>query len=728
MNLSINKFFTLLASIFFLIIVSFLYLNHLLSAYNKELIDISKNKYETRTTVNMLRQSSDDLTKFARQYVVTGEIEFKNNYNAILYIRRGEIKIPQNYQNIYWDLQEPLRSKLHPKTKKISFENMLKSLPYDKFELKKLKEAKDDSDDLVNLEVEAFNTMVGLYKDENGNFSRYDKPNQQKAIALLHSSSYLKAKEKVMLPIDYFLEHLDSRMMKQIDKLENNIEYINNILIILSIVFVLAFILVFIIFRKKVLIPIEYLSSAMSAYRVHKEINKEIFYNDEIGYIINQFLIMKNEIDEDIKVIKTNKRDMEEYLKLVDQNIITSSTDLKGDITYVSEAFARISGYQKEELIGNNHRIVRHSDMPKELYLDLWDTISKNRKWHGEIKNRAKDGEYYWVESTIYPNYDIDGKKTGYTAIRVDITSKKQVETLLEESKLKESKINEYLDLIDKNIITSSTDLSGKITNVSEAFEHISGFTKSELIGKKHSLVKHPDNDESIYDNLWETITNNRVWNGVIKNRKKDGSFYWVDATIYPIFNPYGEKTGYIAIRIDITDKKKVEELLIIDALTQIYNRRHFNEMMPKSINLAKRDRKYFSFLIMDIDHFKQYNDTYGHQEGDSVLQQVSLCIKNSLGRASDMCFRLGGEEFGVLFESLEPHEALKFSNDIRKNIENLHIEHTGNSASKFVTISMGLITKKTTGYIDPDAIYKEADDLLYKAKESGRNRVEANK
>ena len=174
----------------------------------------------------------------------------------------------------------------------------------------------------------------------------------------------------------------------------------------------------------------------------------------------------------------------------------------------------------------------------------------------------------------------------------------------VEPSKLHEEKIQDYVKLIDKNIITSSTDLSGNITKVSEAFCNISGYSQDELIGQKHSIVRHPDMPDSTYKDLWESITNNRKWSGELKNLNKNGVGYWVDATIYPIFNHNGEKVGYTGIRIDKTDKKKVEELLITDALTGIYNRRYFNSMLPKSINRAKRDNKYFSFMIIDIDHF----------------------------------------------------------------------------------------------------------------------------
>ena len=170
-----------------------------------------------------------------------------------------------------------------------------------------------------------------------------------------------------------------------------------------------------------------------------------------------------------------------------------------------------------------------------------------------------------------------------------------------------------------------------------------------------------------------------------------------------------------------------MELISITDGLTNIYNRRHFNELFPKVINSAKRENELVSFLIMDIDHFKQYNDTYGHQMGDEVLIKVSNSIKNSLKRSDDYCFRLGGEEFGVIFKIESKDKAIEFSNTIRENIENLKIEHTGNSASNYVTASFGLICKNAKEIENDNIAYKDADDLLYNAKESGRNKVVSN-
>lgn len=282
--------------------------------------------------------------------------------------------------------------------------------------------------------------------------------------------------------------------------------------------------------------------------------------------------------------------------------------------------------------------------------------------------------------------------------------------------------IKNFNHLIDKNIIISTTNIKGKIISVSEAFCEISGYTKKELLGRNHNILKHPDMLDSIYKELWETISSGKIWKGEIKNLKKNGDYYWVKAIIEPNFSKDGRIIGYSAIRYDITDKKLIEILSITDGLTNIYNRRYFDEIFPKVINNAKRKNELVSFLFMDIDHFKLYNDNYGHQSGDEVLIKFATSLKDNLHRSSDYAFRLGGEEFAIVYQADTKEKAIEFANSIRKNIEDLKIKHEFNSASSYITASMGLICRNAND-ID-DKIYKQADDLLYEAKKNGRNQI----
>lgn len=167
-----------------------------------------------------------------------------------------------------------------------------------------------------------------------------------------------------------------------------------------------------------------------------------------------------------------------------------------------------------------------------------------------------------------------------------------------------------------------------------------------------------------------------------------------------------------------------LKNISITDPLTGVYNRRYFNVMFDKELKRAFRDKHYISFVMMDIDHFKQYNDTYGHGEGDVALKKTAECMKNLLKRPGDYVFRLGGEEFGLLITESDPEKMLLFARHIGKSVEAMKIEHKKNSASDYVTISMGLVSLKPDSKVESDKIIKLADDALYKAKEGGRNRV----
>jgi diguanylate cyclase (GGDEF)-like protein/PAS domain S-box-containing protein len=283
-----------------------------------------------------------------------------------------------------------------------------------------------------------------------------------------------------------------------------------------------------------------------------------------------------------------------------------------------------------------------------------------------------------------------------------------------------------YVDIVDKYVITSSTDKKGVITSTSDAFCEISGFSQQELIGATHRIVRHEDMPVSVYEDMWGTISSGKTWEGEIKNKKKNGGYYWVQAYISPNFDEQGNISGYTAIREDITNKKLAEALSVTDELTCLFNRRHFNNLVPQEMARAERERKAFALMIIDVDYFKPYNDNYGHQQGDKVLQQVSMALKNRLRRASDFVFRIGGEEFAVIVSVDNRKDALVIAELLRQSVEALGLVHQHSPAASVVTVSIGLKIHQYPDEqpADMDLIYRLADDALYQAKENGRNQV----
>ncbi|NOQ30328.1 MAG: diguanylate cyclase [Helicobacteraceae bacterium] len=384
--------------------------------------------------------------------------------------------------------------------------------------------------------------------------------------------------------------------------------------------------------------------------------------------------------------------------------------DLDTNFLKFNEAYLKMTGFTTEELLTKSC-----------IGLSEEEDARRSKEL---IKTTIKEGSCENFEKTCYVK---DGRKLVVNMSMALMPNKKEfvVSTRdITEARIAKKKLQNYMDLIDENIVTSSTDLNGIITHVSKAFCEVCGYKEEELIGKNHRIIRAPENKASIYKKMWDTITSGETWSGEIKNVGKKGNIFWMHSSVFPIFNDENEKIGYTSIRHNITDKKHVEELSITDALTSIFNRRHFNSVFPKFIKSAKRKNDLLCFLMLDIDYFKLYNDNYGHQKGDDVLIEVAKCMKENLRRVDDYLFRLGGEEFGIIFKTESRKDAIEFSDNIRKNIEKINILHEYNEEIGHITVSLGLACEHAANVESEDSMYKKADELLYKAKNSGRNKL----
>jgi len=272
-------------------------------------------------------------------------------------------------------------------------------------------------------------------------------------------------------------------------------------------------------------------------------------------------------------------------------------------------------------------------------------------------------------------------------------------------------------DIMDEHVITVSTDTDQVITRVSSAFARITGYSPEELIGKTNGLIRHPDNDPKIYQELWETIHKGKIWKGELRCVDKNGGVFWLKKIITPDVDENGAIQGFTSIDYDFTATKIIEEMSVTDQLTKISNRRWLDESLKEEIARFERYNHDFSVILLDIDHFKNVNDTFGHAEGDSVLIQLASILK-SCTRASDTVGRWGGEEFLIITPETVKDDCFVLAEKIRCAVEEHDFGVVGH-----VTVSLG-VAQYESGNAAAHFIIN-ADNALYRAKQGGRNRTE---
>lgn len=272
-----------------------------------------------------------------------------------------------------------------------------------------------------------------------------------------------------------------------------------------------------------------------------------------------------------------------------------------------------------------------------------------------------------------------------------------------------------------------TTDNSGNITYASQAFCELTGYSKNyfEESSPPLYLSKNVSIHCEVYQTYTQTFQTNTNWTGEIQGSTKQNKTYCVTCNIEPILENDGRVDSYIAIMQNITANKKLQKLVITDELTGAYNRRYYNQILPQEISRCKREKNWLAVLMIDADHFKKYNDTYGHQAGDDALVLLTQTMQSCFRRPGDFIFRLGGEEFAAVYSVTNPEDADMLAEKVRAAVYNLNLNHSGNAAFGRFTISLGLMLIDPEGFYVEEEIYKYADEALYKAKEAGRNRVE---
>lgn len=286
------------------------------------------------------------------------------------------------------------------------------------------------------------------------------------------------------------------------------------------------------------------------------------------------------------------KEEMNKLLHAVEQSPSTVMiTDVNGSIEYVNPKFTQLTGYTSEEVLGKNPRILKPSRKSSEEYRELWETITSGREWHGEFYNRKKNGEFYWENASISPVRNSQGVITHFIAVKEDITERKRIEDELR-------KLSLAIEQSSSTVVI--TNNWGIIEYVNPKFTQLTGYRPEEVIGKNPRILK-PDNISSDeFHHMWETISSGKEWRGEFCNKKKNGELYWEYASISPVRNTKGVITHFIAVKEDITERKKAEE-------ERNKHIRELEDLMSFSTitNEAMQDEALFKHLASALqDHF----------------------------------------------------------------------------------------------------------------------------
>ncbi|OGS91848.1 MAG: hypothetical protein A2Z95_10175, partial [Gallionellales bacterium GWA2_60_18] len=275
-----------------------------------------------------------------------------------------------------------------------------------------------------------------------------------------------------------------------------------------------------------------------------------------------------------------------EYQKYaLDQHSIVAITDVRGTITYVNDKFCEISGYSRQELLGQNHRMLNSGRHPKEFFHEMFRAITAGKVWHGDFCNRARDGRLYWVATTIVPFLNDHGKPAKYISIRTDIT----------ERKIAEEQLRVAAATFETHDAILITDANANIIRVNRAFQDITGYSAEEVLGKSPNILSSGRQDQAFYDEMWRQLLDTGSWTGEMWDRRKNGQVYPKWLTITAIKNEQGKTIKYVGIFSDITVRKQAEEeirnLAFYDPLTRLPNRRLLLDRFRLALSVSARSQ-----------------------------------------------------------------------------------------------------------------------------------------
>lgn len=383
-----------------------------------------------------------------------------------------------------------------------------------------------------------------------------------------------------------------------------------------------------------------------------------------------------------------------------------------GRYDYVNEPFAKMLGLRPGDLIGPTlDSLVAPEDRDRLRGVQAGLPDGPPSEVEVELVGRAGRR----VAVNVHAAVTRDGHGRPHTIATVkDITERRRIETDLR-------KLSWAVEHSATSVFI--TDADGVIEYVNPRFTEITGYAPGEVIGRTPAVLNSGETGPEVYAELWAALKAGHGWKGELRNRRKDGSLYWEYTAISPVRDDRGEITHFVCVKEDVTGRKEADLLnwrrANFDQVTALPNRVLFKDRLTQALVRARRERTRVGVMFIDLDRFKAVNDTLGHEIGDEVLRQVGRRLADCM-RDSDTVARLGGDEFTAILPNPGPEKAItrvasRILDALRQPFD------AGNGQQAFIGGSIGIAVFPDDG-LDPDLLLKNADQAMYRAKETGRN------
>ncbi len=397
-------------------------------------------------------------------------------------------------------------------------------------------------------------------------------------------------------------------------------------------------------------------------------------------------------------------------------------TDREGTIVEVNPRFCEATGYAAEEVIGRKPNLLKSGHMPESIYREMWQTLAAGEPWQGDLLNRRKDGSLYWDAHAIVPVRDAAGEVVRFVSFQRDITWRREQAQALAAS---ERLYRGIYDNVQEAIFLIRVEADGGFLFVGSNPQHAraTGIPTERLCGLRPHDLLPPGPAAEVSANYRRCVESGHMIRYEETLDLPAGPRAWL-TSLAPVRDDAGAVELIVGLSVDITEQKAAQDelrrLATTDVLTGLANRRHFFERAGQELARVRRYGGQVALLLLDADHFKRINDTWGHAAGDEVLRRLAGVLRE-VPRSTDLAGRLGGEEFGVLLPGTDLDAARVLAERLRECIEAQMFQFDGEAVRVSASFGVTVLHPDDEAF---DSAMARADAALYAAKFAGRNRV----